>query len=323
MHGQLKSTVVCNVCGKVSIKFDPFCYLPVPVPTKEKQVRSIIAVYHDQKWKKFNILHTNKTTVKQVTAALKKDLKLSDTKERLILVNTFGQTRSILDEDSLMPQHNTYPVYSHTRIIAAHIVKPGSVVLIENVAPNSYQRFLTYPLVVNYKHPISRANLINNIAPTIQDRFWRENAKSKDQTMGSKESTTLITESLKDIYIDHPKLTQTPLPSDMDEVYDVKDTKYPPTISFHWKATENFIPPSQFDVSFILLVRLKILIRIWTAREKSTCNNKESEFTHWKNASKLLRVANSWMRTKRGIVHPARPINALSRSSTFGSCREF
>lgn len=52
MHGQLKSTVVCNVCGKISIKFDPFCFLSVPVPTKEKQVRSIVAIYHEQKWKK-------------------------------------------------------------------------------------------------------------------------------------------------------------------------------------------------------------------------------------------------------------------------------
>lgn len=32
--GQLKSTVVCpeKSCGKISITFDPFCYLSVPVP---------------------------------------------------------------------------------------------------------------------------------------------------------------------------------------------------------------------------------------------------------------------------------------------------
>lgn len=127
MHGQLKSTVVCNVCGKISIKFDPFCFLSVPVPTKEKQIRSVVAVYVENKWRKFIVSHTNKTMVKQVTAALKKELHLTDPKDRLILgevfalisqllflVTTFGQTRNIIDEESLMP-HNTFSVsYSAT-----------------------------------------------------------------------------------------------------------------------------------------------------------------------------------------------------------------
>jgi hypothetical protein len=245
---------------------------------------------------------------------------LSDSKERLVLVNTFGQTRHILEEESTIP-YNTYPVYSQPRTIVAYICKPGSLVVIENIAPNSYQRYLTYPLVINYKHPISRVNLINNVAPTIQDRFWKESAKSKDQQMGSKELTTSITEALKDIYIDHPKLAQTLLPSDIDEVFDVKDSKHPPTISFHWKATENFIPPSQFDVSFIFLIHLNISIRIWTAKEKSTCNNKESELIRSKNVSRLLRVANNWTKMRPGFAHNAKSINAHLKSLMFGSCR--
>jgi ubiquitin carboxyl-terminal hydrolase 4/11/15 len=52
MHGQLKSTVECNKCNKVSIKFDPFCFLSVPVPTKERQVRSLIIIYYDEMWHK-------------------------------------------------------------------------------------------------------------------------------------------------------------------------------------------------------------------------------------------------------------------------------
>ncbi|KAI6233873.1 Ubiquitinyl hydrolase 1 [Aphelenchoides fujianensis] len=42
MHGQLKSTVTCNVCSKTSIKFDPFCFLSVPVPDQ----RAASAVDH-------------------------------------------------------------------------------------------------------------------------------------------------------------------------------------------------------------------------------------------------------------------------------------
>ncbi|GMS93064.1 hypothetical protein PENTCL1PPCAC_15240, partial [Pristionchus entomophagus] len=35
LHGQLRRTLVCPQCGKISIKFDPFCFLSVPVPTRE------------------------------------------------------------------------------------------------------------------------------------------------------------------------------------------------------------------------------------------------------------------------------------------------
>jgi hypothetical protein len=31
MYGQLKSTVKCNECGKISITYDPFLTLPLPI----------------------------------------------------------------------------------------------------------------------------------------------------------------------------------------------------------------------------------------------------------------------------------------------------
>ena len=38
-HGLLKSTVVCPECPKVSVVFDPFCYLSLPLPVrKERQI---------------------------------------------------------------------------------------------------------------------------------------------------------------------------------------------------------------------------------------------------------------------------------------------
>lgn len=52
-HGQLKSTVVCPVCQKVSIKFDPMCFLSVPVPTKERPGKStVIVIRPRKKWAK-------------------------------------------------------------------------------------------------------------------------------------------------------------------------------------------------------------------------------------------------------------------------------
>lgn len=76
MHGQIKSTLVCPVCDKVSIKFDPFCFLSVPVPSKERQTRSTITFIRKSKWAKFVITHTSKTTAGQVVRSIKSNLRL-------------------------------------------------------------------------------------------------------------------------------------------------------------------------------------------------------------------------------------------------------
>ncbi|KAM4722759.1 ubiquitin carboxyl-terminal hydrolase 19 [Rhinophrynus dorsalis] len=44
-QGQYKSKLVCPVCAKVSITFDPFLYLPVPLPQKQK----VLTVYYFSK----------------------------------------------------------------------------------------------------------------------------------------------------------------------------------------------------------------------------------------------------------------------------------
>ena len=36
-HGLLKSTVVCPECPKVSVTFDPFCHLSLPLPVKKER----------------------------------------------------------------------------------------------------------------------------------------------------------------------------------------------------------------------------------------------------------------------------------------------
>ncbi|KAK0424337.1 hypothetical protein QR680_008618 [Steinernema hermaphroditum] len=38
MHGQLKSTLVCPDCSKISVKFDPFCFLSVPLPQRDRSI---------------------------------------------------------------------------------------------------------------------------------------------------------------------------------------------------------------------------------------------------------------------------------------------
>jgi ubiquitin carboxyl-terminal hydrolase 4/11/15 len=46
-HGQLKSTLVCPTCDKVSVTFDPLMYLSLPLPEKDKAVFQVYVVSPD------------------------------------------------------------------------------------------------------------------------------------------------------------------------------------------------------------------------------------------------------------------------------------
>ncbi|KAG7472690.1 hypothetical protein MATL_G00111470 [Megalops atlanticus] len=46
-HGLFKSTLVCPECHKVSVTFDPFCYLSVPLPVSKERVMEVFFVSLD------------------------------------------------------------------------------------------------------------------------------------------------------------------------------------------------------------------------------------------------------------------------------------
>uniref|UniRef100_A0A8C8RTD9 Ubiquitin carboxyl-terminal hydrolase n=1 Tax=Pelusios castaneus TaxID=367368 RepID=A0A8C8RTD9_9SAUR len=46
-HGLFKSTLVCPACCKVSVTFDPFCYLSVPLPVSHERTMEVFFVYMD------------------------------------------------------------------------------------------------------------------------------------------------------------------------------------------------------------------------------------------------------------------------------------
>nr|XP_012626716.1 ubiquitin carboxyl-terminal hydrolase 4 isoform X2 [Microcebus murinus] len=46
-HGLFKSTLVCPECAKVSVTFDPFCYLTLPLPMKKDRVMEVFLVPSD------------------------------------------------------------------------------------------------------------------------------------------------------------------------------------------------------------------------------------------------------------------------------------
>ncbi|KAK7269040.1 hypothetical protein RIF29_21755 [Crotalaria pallida] len=46
-QGQYKSTLVCPVCGKISITFDPFMYLSIPLPSTVTRTMTVTVFYGD------------------------------------------------------------------------------------------------------------------------------------------------------------------------------------------------------------------------------------------------------------------------------------
>uniref|UniRef100_A0A8C8RP72 Ubiquitin carboxyl-terminal hydrolase n=1 Tax=Pelusios castaneus TaxID=367368 RepID=A0A8C8RP72_9SAUR len=46
-HGLFKSTLVCPKCSKVSVTFDPFCYLTLPLPLKKDRSMDVSLVFAD------------------------------------------------------------------------------------------------------------------------------------------------------------------------------------------------------------------------------------------------------------------------------------
>ncbi|KAF4079160.1 hypothetical protein AMELA_G00189890 [Ameiurus melas] len=46
-HGLFKSTLVCPECSKVSVTFDPFCYLTLPLPMKKDRTMEVFLVRND------------------------------------------------------------------------------------------------------------------------------------------------------------------------------------------------------------------------------------------------------------------------------------
>uniref|UniRef100_A0A8C5BXF5 Ubiquitin carboxyl-terminal hydrolase n=1 Tax=Gadus morhua TaxID=8049 RepID=A0A8C5BXF5_GADMO len=58
-HGLFKSTLVCPECHKVSVTFDPFCYLSVPLPVSKDRVMEVFFVSLDPKEKPFQMVVTD------------------------------------------------------------------------------------------------------------------------------------------------------------------------------------------------------------------------------------------------------------------------
>ncbi|XP_062618442.1 ubiquitin carboxyl-terminal hydrolase 4-like [Saccostrea cucullata] len=71
-HGLLKSTVHCPECSKISVTFDPFCYLSLPMPIKKERVLEVfwIPLTPDQKPVQLKVLVPKMGGISDLCAAV-------------------------------------------------------------------------------------------------------------------------------------------------------------------------------------------------------------------------------------------------------------
>ncbi|XP_061689922.1 ubiquitin carboxyl-terminal hydrolase 4 [Syngnathoides biaculeatus] len=71
-HGLFKSTLVCPECSKVSVTFDPFCYLTLPLPMKIDRNMEVVLVRSDPQSRptKYRVVVHKMGTVMELCSAL-------------------------------------------------------------------------------------------------------------------------------------------------------------------------------------------------------------------------------------------------------------
>lgn len=78
-HGQFKSTLICPECEKVSVTFDPFCYLSLPLPLKKERYIEVVFVPEDPLAlpTKYKLTVPKRGSVKDLVKALSKETTIS------------------------------------------------------------------------------------------------------------------------------------------------------------------------------------------------------------------------------------------------------
>ncbi|XP_006864286.1 PREDICTED: ubiquitin carboxyl-terminal hydrolase 11-like [Chrysochloris asiatica] len=111
-HGLFKSTLVCPDCGNVSVTFDPFCYLSVPLPVNPQRVMEVFYVSMDPRRKpeQHRLVVPKKGKISDLCVALSKHTGVQP--DRMMVADVFSHRfykiyqledplNSILDRDDI------------------------------------------------------------------------------------------------------------------------------------------------------------------------------------------------------------------------------
>jgi ubiquitin carboxyl-terminal hydrolase 4/11 len=88
-HGLLKSTLNCLTCKEISIKFDPYCYLSLPLPSKKERLIEVYFVPLDmqQPITKYKLSVVKNGTIMDLCSALEQHTQVS--KHRMTVCDVY------------------------------------------------------------------------------------------------------------------------------------------------------------------------------------------------------------------------------------------
>ena len=144
MMGQLKSRVVCPQpgCGHVSITFDPYCTLSLPLPTVNDHVQALYVVYADpsRPITRVHVVTSKVAPLSELRASLSSATGVAAA--RFVLADVWAhRLYRVLDDDSSVSDIRAADLIYAYELPALDHIKPADVVLAQivhqKVAPDS------------------------------------------------------------------------------------------------------------------------------------------------------------------------------------------
>ena len=191
MYGQNKSTLVCPVCGKVSITFDPFLSLSVVVPNTEAVVLTVFANFQDPERNacRFKVAIEPRACVKKVKDYFEKYL---GAKFVVYLQEKFffkGFCREDVRVENLRDVIYLYEVPGEVegfQIIPINLAKTGE----KGYVYNSNKSPVSYPRLIFVKRTSSTYEIFKEIA-LIFRKLFKDNSQNIPDTIEDHENNPL------------------------------------------------------------------------------------------------------------------------------------
>ncbi|KAL3227405.1 hypothetical protein MRX96_048735, partial [Rhipicephalus microplus] len=155
-HGLLKSTLVCPDCHKLSVTFDPFCYLSLPLPYKKEKPLEVIVVRADPHEKPNQIL-----VFSQVKVTVSKMSTIQDVCNSISRLMDIPTDRLVVTE---VHNHRFLRVLTHADQVDTLERSDACDVFVYEMPPSSDNSTLFLPVYMREKTPQSATN--SRAAPT-------------------------------------------------------------------------------------------------------------------------------------------------------------
>lgn len=204
-HALLKSTLVCPECDKISITFDPFCYLSLPLPVKKERQIEIFLVPDDpmRKPRRFKLTVPKSGCISDLCEALSKLTSIAV--DRMVVTDVYNRRfhkifpmeenlSMIIDKDDIFIYE--IPVsYDDPETLILNVYMREKVIKQDcNYTPHISSQLFSQPLLV----PVPRKNctydklyncVLNKMkryvrVPEEKDEWWKSTGSSDNQCNG-------------------------------------------------------------------------------------------------------------------------------------------